>query len=782
MGGIGKTQLALEYAFKNEKLYDVIWFINGENLANLLDEYNNLYKKLMNESISYENTYEIVDEIKRWCNQNEKWLIIFDNVDNEDDIYPFLPQNSKGDILITTRNGKLNSIGCVTELNVFSDTEALDFMTKRTGMQKDNFLDEIINILGKLPLACEQASAYIKNTGVDYKEYLDLFQTYRLQIFNEFRPLDYKETVATTWLMSLNKLDDENAIQLLRIISFLAPENINSVVLEKVTTRYFDKLNSKIKNRIEFDKIIAKLKMLSLIKGSRTSFSIHRLLQEVIRDSLDNYQLELSRILWSSHDNLDFDNSGLKEGIYGEKGFEWYKWLCPHLEMIAGHGYEIRIELEIVSFIYNQIGAYYNWILSDCNIAEGMFNRSLEIRKKLFMSETTNDAFLTKFILSSINNIGLYMDKRNFKASEKILQETFDITNKYGYQSLLTEIRLKTLYGDYYAKVEKIDEAKEWYSSALDIEAVNDEEHLCQATTKLNLAAIYLEQGRLEKAYNFIQESLPYFEQKGEEEIVNVALAYKIYSDYYYEKRNMRNSEKFINKTIAIFQEIYPDNHPELIKAKSQLTKIYALTNRDIEEIIKDMLDKTQQMYGENSSEYADILNISGHNYLELGKKDLAEKYCLESLKVRDSMCDFESIERADTLSNLGNLYIKMQKTEEAEMVIKQSLNIRLKILGKNHQKTLDSYNDLGVVLYYSEKYLESKEILSECSKLSTELLGEIHYKTLETNLNLAFAYFQTGEYYEAKKLYWRNYRICKSNYECNSKIQELYLSYSDYF
>jgi len=141
-----------------------------------------------------------------------------------------------------------------------------------------------------LPLALEQAGAYIESRNKTFQSYLELLSNYQKDLLS-WRPKDapYAPDVAATWEASFNQAKEEvpESADLLNLISFFAPEDIPLDVLINGAKTLPDPLSTAMKNEVKFDDILAALLQYSLIKAGEDSFSIHRLVQAVIRDRMD---------------------------------------------------------------------------------------------------------------------------------------------------------------------------------------------------------------------------------------------------------------------------------------------------------------------------------------------------------------------------------------------------------------------------------------------------------------------------------------------------------------
>lgn len=253
LGGIGKTQLALRYAELYTAHYDnnVLW-INAETKQNLFQSFFKLAKKLefytKNDYNKEKDLEEITEEVYNYFS-DRKSLFILDNVENYRLIEPYLPKSILGNkptVLITSRYSNWENVAQVLTLNVFTDQEAEAFFKQELnikGITKDREIKELNKLLQGLPLALQQALAYIKlrknmDPTFSIGDYIELYKEKSENLlsfsFYNYNNDPYINTVFTVWLVTLDKIKAEpigkEAIILLNIMAYLDPENISSKI------------------------------------------------------------------------------------------------------------------------------------------------------------------------------------------------------------------------------------------------------------------------------------------------------------------------------------------------------------------------------------------------------------------------------------------------------------------------------------------------------------------------------------------------------------------------
>lgn len=196
LGGIGKTQIALEYAYRYRDNYRAVLWVEAETTKTLMADYRALAHLFQLPEKDNSDTYMMRDAVKRWFQNHTRWLLIYDNVEDLELLQTALPDVNQGHILITTRSQIIGTLGVHIDLQKMELEEATLLLLRRAKLlRSDQFLavaeapllaqaKELVELLDSFPLALDQAGAYIEETACGLTAYLEHYTTQRQVVLN----------------------------------------------------------------------------------------------------------------------------------------------------------------------------------------------------------------------------------------------------------------------------------------------------------------------------------------------------------------------------------------------------------------------------------------------------------------------------------------------------------------------------------------------------------------------------------------------------------------------
>jgi tetratricopeptide (TPR) repeat protein len=312
LGGIGKTQTAAEYAYRYRDEYQAVLWLDADSPLALKTGCGELARRL---HLPYpENDLDqAVVALKQWLATQPGWLLIFDNADDPDVVKPFLPGTEHGHILITSRAQDFEDLGIIkpVQLEQWPVEDAAAFLLKRCGREDADAKErgaaaQIAHELDGLPLALEQAAAYISTGhGLPFRRYLESYRSEGLKRLEARRPAlgDHPRSVVSTWAANFDAVQKESpaAADVLRLSAFLAPDAVPFELLTEGASEVGPEVGAALNQAddapLVVDDLLKRLDRFSLIRidGQAQTYSIHRLVQEVLKAAMD----DTTRRLWA---------------------------------------------------------------------------------------------------------------------------------------------------------------------------------------------------------------------------------------------------------------------------------------------------------------------------------------------------------------------------------------------------------------------------------------------------------------------------------------------------
>ncbi len=235
MGGVGKTQLATEYANAHAGDYEVVWWIAAAEPASIADQFTALAAQLGLDLDLVTDPETLHAQVQDRLRSVSGWLLVFDNANAVEEIQPWLPAGPlpagiAGHVIVTTRRGGFAAIGRVMDLDVIDLPDAVRLLRARVPDLGQDVGEQIAEELGRLPLAVEQAAAYMDRSQIPGQDYLSLLRSRAADLYARGQVATRKDTIATLWNISLERIGDEcaAAVQLLDVCAYLllGPEPI----------------------------------------------------------------------------------------------------------------------------------------------------------------------------------------------------------------------------------------------------------------------------------------------------------------------------------------------------------------------------------------------------------------------------------------------------------------------------------------------------------------------------------------------------------------------------
>lgn len=702
LGGVGKTQVAIEYAYRNESIYSGIYWISAVDEAALLSGFLEIATETKCvPSVENLKLTEVAKRVLRWLRKRPSWLMIYDNLDDITVVKNYLPDmTSEGHTLITTRNPNAISIPAEgLEVDVLDVQGAMELLCIRSEIVAlDAVKAEAIKIvteLGFLPLAIEQAAAYIREASKDIFTFFETYRANRTQIHQRIPHgnWDYSSSVATTWLLAFSVIAKKNigAAKLLRLFAFLNPDLILIDFLQAGLDGLDHELQKVVRSPLVFQAALFLLEQFSLIRRWKDGITIHRLVQTVIKDNMTEAEKQEQ---WDSAIGLcytAFPNPATENRMTCRRYQE--QVMVP----LASQNWENSSRF---GEILIRVGQFLDVDGKDKE-AEAMCLKSVRIFSAL-RGETHPDT------LNAIHHLqSVYAHLGKFKNAGKLGKQNLENRKRILGEEHLETLRSMHTLASVYERQGLYTDAVELYQRCSDLRLkVLGREHPDTLGSYRNLGWVYMRLGR------FIEAT------------------------------------KLLEQCSEASTRVLGEEHPDTLTGVNHLATTYRLQGRLSEalKLQKQSLDIKIRVLGEEHPNVVDSMGNLALTYQSQGRLSDATKLQEQCLKNEIQIRGEDHPETLNAMTNLAITYRKQGRLEDAAKLEEKSLEAKKRVLGEEHDFTLESVSNLAAVYSEQGRFVEAVEMEEKNLATHKRVLGVDHPYTLDCVRNLEAIYSKRSQ------------------------------------
>ncbi|MEV0718403.1 FxSxx-COOH system tetratricopeptide repeat protein [Asanoa sp. NPDC050611] len=633
MGGVGKTQLVVEYVYRHIDQYDLIWWIAAEQPSSVLRSLTALAERLglATTEDRQQNARIVLDAL---AGGGLTWLLVYDNADDPDTLDQFLP-SSGGDVIVTSRIQEWAAVGPAIEVDVFRRDESVELLRKRTRDSEGNARIQepdaraLAEKLGDLPLALEQAAAWYLATAMPIKEYIELLDTH-IELLAEGKPINYPVSVAAFVTLAMEQLrrDSPATAQLFELFAYLGGEPVAvSLLINGKDADVTEPLRGMLRAKVQLNRAVRDLNRFGLAKvDAAQRIQVHRLVQRVLRDTMPG---PLSEAALRNVRNILVQAS---PGDPDENpNMENHADLGPHIDT-ADLTNADSLDARAVVGDY----ARYLFIIGDYAGSQRLAERAVRIwEKETFDPKLGPDGEMTLLARAQLANARratgdsagaapLALDTYNRLRDSPLLGADHEYTLITGNQ-LGSDLRIAGKYAEALA----FDQAS--VDAHRRVFGAEDDTYTLRA--KLNLAVDYRMIGDFAEAFRLDQEVAQYWEDAGRmdrrslEALMNMGRSYYGMGAY-------AAGVKIMEDWLEALHTVVGSNHRLALLADRTFAILLRKAGRLEESValLRDTEQRTRSRFGANH-EYTVAAAVSlGNAYREAGRLEEAQALISDAL------------------------------------------------------------------------------------------------------------------------------------------------------
>ncbi|WP_377270711.1 FxSxx-COOH system tetratricopeptide repeat protein [Peterkaempfera sp. SMS 1(5)a] len=768
LGGVGKTQIVQEYAYRFMADYDLVWWVNAEQgdrvataLADLAAELARIspavgelaaeLKLRIGDSVS--EAAEAARQALRRGIVTDRWLLIFDNADDPAEVKRFFPGGS-GHVLVTSRNQAWSTHAEALPVDVFDRRESVEHLRRRSPSLTDDEADQVAAAVGDLPLAVEVAAAWLAETGTPVQSYVAQLRKEPGEALGVATSAHYPEPVAATWNVSIARLQEENpaAVRLLQLCAFFAPEPIAlNLVHSRRMREALVPYDRDPQAGYLLGRSIQAINRYALAKGGQgKGIQIHRLVQAVIRSKMTSHEQqdamhEVHRILVDARpERGDTDDP---------RNWERFEEIWPHLGPSSAENCD---EPETRRLLIDRVR--YLWKRGEYDGALTLGTHLDEVWAAKLGVEDVQTLSLRFHIANVLRSRGDYqaaldLDQATLERQQAVLSpKNADALTTAG--SLAADLRALGRFND------ALERDRDIYRQFKDL--LGDRHHRTLSAAS-NLAVDLRLVGRSAEARDIDLDTL-----EGRREVLGLEHHYALMSMSHL-ARDMRDTGDWggaldlLRETVDKCRAVLGDDYPETLRAVTSLAVSLRRMGRadEAQRVTAEAYDLYVKRYGADAPDaLACALNLAA-DFSAAGDddkaRDLAEQVFQGYQRTMGDRHPFTlacAVNLAVYVHGSGSLRRATQTTEEALDALRAAV-------GDDHPFTLGTMVNLAALRAEAGEIQHAEALERTALAGLTELLGPTHPGTLACQANLAVTLRAAGRHAEAEDVRSRALADC---------------------
>ena len=740
-GGVGKTQLSIEYAYRFASDYETVWVIDAEQPELVTNQLAELSVAL-GTATSVTDAETAATAAVRALRDQQRWLLVFDNVEDADHLTGFLPDRH-GHMLVTTRAGMWQEISDLITVEEFSRAESTALLTSRVAALPQSDADFLAEALGDLPLALAQAAGVLQS-GLPATEFQRLLTSQATQVLSQGKPRSYTTSLAAATLVALEKLGTTNdkAANLLCLCGYLAPESIPAAWFYNSTA--FNNTPSAAQigvlpdGGLEVSQVFGRIRDIGLGRVDQNGLRLHRLTQAIIRDHTVNqqaaYRGRVVAVLSAAAPASSDDPAS------------WPTWtrIIPHLLLaISDNAHDSLRPLACAA-------ARYLLHSGQAKAALAMARRLRQIWAAELGPDDIDTLNAAQYLAHAMLDSGDYT--RAFELQQETLERRRRVLGEDHPDTLNSANDLANTLNSLGRSAEALALHQDTYDRR---RRVLGEDHPDTLNSAGNLASARSSLGRYKEALALHQDTYDRRRRVLGED----------HPDTLNSGGNLASALGSLGRSaeaLALHQDTYDrrrrvlgEDHPDSLSSAGNLATARSSLGRYQEALAlhQDTYDRRRRVLGED---HPDTLTSASN--LATARSSLGRYQ--EALALHQDTYDRRrrvlGEDHPDTLTSAGNLATarsSLGRSKEALALHQDTYDRRRRVLGEDHPDTLTSGSNLATARSNLRRYEEALALHQDTYDRYRRVLGEDHPDTLNSGSNLASTLYASGRRTEALAL-----------------------------
>jgi tetratricopeptide (TPR) repeat protein len=582
--------------------------------------------------------------------RRDRWLLVFDGADDPRGLLPYWPPGGTGHVLVTSRNPTWGALAATISVEVLPRAQAVGFLAQRTGSQDRASLERLAAALGDLPLALEQAAAYLEETAAGPGDYLALLGAHGSELLALGRPGNTEQTIATTWTVALERVRELAPVaeDLLRLCAHLAPDAIPRALLTDHPDVLPEQLAAAVRDGLGVQQALGVLRRYSLVRITGQELGVHRLVQAVVRQSLTSDD----RQRWAAT-AVALIGAGFPGQAEEVTAWPAAALLLPHAVAAADLAVAVGADTPATAMLLEEAGRYLLG-RADHARARGMFERALAIREARLGVDHPDTA-------ASLNNLAVVLRAQgDFKGARYLLERALSV-------------REARLGGD----------------------------HPDTAASLSNLAGVLRVQGDLDGSRSLYERCLAIDEDRLGADHSATASSLNNLAVVLHDQGDLDGARAHYERALAIRQAMLGPDHPDTASSLNNLAVVLSdLGDLDGARALHERaLAIRQAMLGPDHPDTATSLNNLAVVLSDLGDLDGARAHYERALRIDEAAYGPDHPTVAIRITNLANVLSEQGDLDGARVLCERALRIDEAGYGPDHPSVADDANNLGGVL-----------------------------------------------------------------------------------